>query len=705
MSTSMKAAFTLTLEDKLSAGLDRIKKQFDELRGKGNQLTLGKLERGGDLLRTLTQEVRGLTSSLRTVSATADRAWASVKRMGSATANWGRNTFGKSSNIGAMQAAAAGYSVYGPLESVSELSNTLRHSAITAHQYGPDADRMMASQRALYTGTAINTAQGSHAIAEAGFWMALTGMSTQLVEKLVPLSAKIATAYNTQVGDAAKTAFGLNYSMGIGAPDMERALGMLALLGKHGHFLFADQAKSMPGITAAAQLSHMTGMGSLEEIGAAMQISMKVVDPAQPNMAATNLETFLRQIQQAREDKVFEKYGVDIDGVLMTAAGKGISPMEAILSKIRQIQDREAKAHHITDPGQRAQSDTAILNHLFRSSEAVTFASAMLHNLEEYQHLKEIAHDVTTDMIDKDFHEAMRDVNSQMKLFHEETTQLVDRLGSGFEPVLHLVNKGLLGLIHGMDWLDKKMPGLGNGVLAFGGGLLVVLAAIGAIGFVAPAVIAGFELIAGLVGVLLTPIGLMAGAIAALAVAGYEIYDNWDEVVPVLKEFGDAVGSVFYGAMDTIHDWMMNGLQAAGNAWDDMVTKVTSNDTVKAALGLLSTAWDGVKTAAQTAFNAMDGFEGGRISQVFGGIRDIVKEIADALKAIGDYFAPKDMTETLLNPTGGDGPGGSNLALGHTSVIDFIFHMPDGVTGKAGATPPGVRVTTAPNPGPTTNRH
>lgn len=708
MTTAMRAAFTLTLEDKLSSGLENIKKSFDALVNVGNKLTLGKLERGGDLLRTVTQEVKNLTSNLRSIEGVADRAWASMKRMGSAGMNWTRNTFGKSSRIGAFQGAAAGYSVYAPLESAAELSNTLRHSAITAHQYGPDADRMMASQRALYTSTALATGQSSHKIAESGFWMALTGMSADLVSALTPMAAKIATAYNADVSDASKTAFGLNYSMGIGKDDMERALGMLALFGKHGHFLFADQAKSMPGIAAAAQMSHMTGMGALEEIGAAMQISMKVVDPAQPAMAATNLEQFLRQIQRSRDDKTFSKYGVDLGGVLMDAAGKGISPMEAALGKIKQIQDREALKHHITDPNKRAQSDTAILNHLFTSAEAATFASAMLHNLKEYEELKKFGHNVSTSMIDKDFNESMRDLSSQMKLFHEETTQLVDRLGFGFEPVLHLINAGLLVLIHSLDWLDKRMPGLGSGVLATAGGLLVLVGVLGIVGAALPAVLTGLELLA-------TVIGAIAGSalfpLAGFALIGYEIYSNWADVEPVVRRVGDAIGTFAEGAIGKMRSWMMDGLWAVSDAWDAMSAKIMANDTVIAALGLLSGAWGAIKMAAGAAFDAMDKITGGALSVALGGIRDIVQEIAQAFKDIAgaiDKFADATgFNKALINPTpipdGDVGPGGGDTRLGATPIVEFLIHLADGLKGEVVKTHPSVKVTT-PDPGRTTNR-
>ncbi len=529
MATNMKAAFTLTLEDKLSSGLNAIKESLDRLKTVGGGLTLGKLQAGGDVLRTIGREAMNLTSNINGIEAAAGRAALRMKQMimpkMQAMKEWGGKTFGPQSKVGAFAAAAEGYSLYKPLESAAELSNILRHSAITAHQYGPAADSMMERQRLLYTQTAMRTAQPSHEITEAGFWMALTGMDAKLVDKLVPMSAKIATAYNAKVGDAGKTAFGLNYSMGIGSDDMERAMGMLALLGKHGHFLFADQAKEMPGVAAAAQNSHMTGMGSLEQIGAALQISMKVVDPSQPAMASTNLISFLSQIQRARDDKTFSRYGADLPAILMDAAKHGISPMEATLAEIKKIQDREAKNHHITDPAQRAQSDTAIMNHLFVQQEAGRFAAAMLHNMDEYMHLKTLAHDTSSDMITQDFQEAMRDLSSNLNLLKEGVTQVVDRLGRGFSPVLSVANFGLGKLVTGMEELDKKFPGVADAALAVTGGMLALGAALATIGFVAPAVAAGGSLVAGAA----AGIGLLNPFTLVTALPAYLGYKAWGE--------------------------------------------------------------------------------------------------------------------------------------------------------------------------------
>ena len=540
----MKASFTLLLEDKLTAGMKKIGQAFVDLRKTGNELGLGKLERGADFLRTVGQEVKNLTSELRTVEAVADRAWAAMKRMGSvgfqgvaSTARnvgaFGKRALGEGGLIGAATAAGGAYALMKPAQSYGDLSNILRHSAITAHKYGPDADLMMASQRGIYQRTAIETAQPSHKIAESGFWMSLTGMAPEIVQQMTPLSARIATAYKADVGEATKTAFALNYSLGIGTSDMERAMGMLALMGKHGHFLFSDQAKYAPGVFALGGMQNMKGMKGLEELGAAMQISMKVVDPSQPNMAAHNLEQFLGQIQQSREEKTFKKYGADLDAILMDAAGKGISPMEATLRTIRKIQNNYAKAHHITDPRKRNQANETVLSGVLGGrKEAFMFAGAMLEHWDEYEELKGLGRGVHLGMIGADYNEAKRDISSQNHIIGEVGTQVEDRLGRGFEPIIGRLAELGTSFVANIGKIDDKFPGLIDSVLVVTGSMIALGAALAAIGVVGPAIGTGIGIAATGIAGITNPFTAIAALPALLMAKAWSERHEGEDVNP-----------------------------------------------------------------------------------------------------------------------------------------------------------------------------
>src|ERR1700722_1194338 len=146
MSGSMKASVTLTLEDKLFSGLQRLQKQMQKLKEEGQQLNLGKLERAGDSLRVLQREFQAVTSEARSLVGVADRAWAAMKRMAQVpmqhlragfNAVGPQSQFGK--NVGIIGGAVAGYSVIKPVESYADFQNVALHSAITQNMSGPAA--------------------------------------------------------------------------------------------------------------------------------------------------------------------------------------------------------------------------------------------------------------------------------------------------------------------------------------------------------------------------------------------------------------------------------------------------------------------------------------------------------------------------------------------------------------------------------------
>ena len=696
---------TLTLKDELSSGLDRIKSEFETLKNLGRGLTLGHLEQGGNVLRQVAREAQNLTSSLERVGAVADRVWTKLKRVGSAV---GR-AMDDQGRVGGFAAAATAYSVAKPIMSAAEYSNTLAHTAITAHQYEADADRMKLALRLRYNEIARTTAQDSHKIGEAGFWLSLTGMDPALVAKMVPTSAKIATAYNTEVGDASRTGFALNYNMGIGADDMERALAMMALLGKHGHYLFQDQAKSMPGVAAAAQRSGMTGMGSLAEIGAAMQISMKVVDPAQPAMAATNLEAFLQQIQQAREEKTFSKFGIDLENALMNGAAKGVSPLNNVLGLIHRAQEHEVKRLHLTNPAQINQSNAHVLSHIMGGrKEAMTFAGAMLANPDEFMHLvkmaKAIGSGADDQMINKDFAEAMRDMSSAVKLLTENLRQGEDRVGFASAPLVKAGNWAVGGALDVLNDLDKKMPGAADAAILATAAILSFGAALATLGVVGPVVAKGWAMVSPVLGAavrgvaflsrglvsaggagleaagLLTATGATIASVALIAVASAaDIYLNWDRFSPFFRKIGDGIESLLWGIADLFKfmgtlnpDFALAAIREIGSGIESILS------------GALQTA---IALVGDLALG-LNNLSGGMLFEVFKALNDKLLEIGRSLLGDRDTNQKKYEEYNKQHPDslpdrgqyGGGSPMGDQGSTGGANETVIILRAEPGTS-------------------------
>lgn len=142
MAGPLVASLRLTLVDDLANGLNRLKNMLQGLRDIGRSLTLGKLGEGGAVtaLRDITNEARGLTSSLRGIEGAADRAWGAMKRMGTGAAEWGKKTFGPMSNVGAVGAMVSGATLAAPVVQYAAWEDQLRHIAITKGLSGAAAD-------------------------------------------------------------------------------------------------------------------------------------------------------------------------------------------------------------------------------------------------------------------------------------------------------------------------------------------------------------------------------------------------------------------------------------------------------------------------------------------------------------------------------------------------------------------------------------
>jgi phage-related protein len=97
------------------------------------------------------------------------------------------------------------------------------------------------------------------------------------------------------------------------------------------------------------------------------------------------------------------------------------------------------------------------------------------------------------------------------------------------------------------DWINKN-PQLARDLILVAGAISGLVTFVGVLGLALPPLIAGFT-------ALLGPVGLVAGAIIALGIAGYALYANWDvikakaiEIWGSISAFFQQVGSEISGA-------------------------------------------------------------------------------------------------------------------------------------------------------------
>ena len=493
----MKAAFTLTLDDKLSSGLNTIKKSFEDLRSKGNTLGLGKLEKTEALFRTIGREIKNLTSDLRTVEATADRGWAGLKRMASVKfQGMEKRLFGKDGfqgpghevkhvgQIGAIGGAIAGVSLIKPAQDYATFENTLRHIAITEKLSGPAVEKEVARLTKNLKAEALATGQSSEGLSHAYTFLITTGMTPELVDKLMPSHAKAATAYNISSESMGQAVFALNDSFKIPHEEMGAALSAMAYAAKEAHFTVENFSQFLPAIGGRMQLLGMTGRGAADTAFAALETVVK--NSSQPGQAATNFQDLMNYMTAPIATRSFAHQGINLPGSLIAAEKKGINPLDAFLGLV----ERQIK-------GKSPVEAAAIVGKLIHNQEAATAALSILQHKEEFMRMREKFGKVGADTLETDFQTAYRAPEIQIRSGKEAAEQGERRVGEGFMPIVDFVVDGLKKIVTGMDDLDVKFPGVTDGILKVTGGLLAMAAALAAVGFVAPAVAAGGSLVAG----------------------------------------------------------------------------------------------------------------------------------------------------------------------------------------------------------------
>lgn len=748
--TTLRAALELRLEDKLTAGLNSLKGILSGLRDAGRQLTLGRLEQGGDVLRRVSSEAVSLVGHLKHIVTNADAAHAALGRMGTAVSNWSSKTFGPESRIGALGAAAQGFSVIAPMREYASFENIARHSAITEGFSGAAANAETQRLMAMFQKDALEAKQSSTSIAQAYQDLIQTGMTPEMAEKLLPIHSRAATAYNIDPEALGHAVAALQMNLGIGENDMAGALASMALASKSGRFKVEDFSRFLPGITGNLSSMGMKGRGAADLAFAALETIMK--NSADPSTGATDFADFMNYISSptaaramafeskglgAEARRFIEKHnlsGLDLYAVKDDARAKGIDPITAILGTL------QAKFKGLPPDVMRD-----ALGAFFHNQQARDAVMALLQHKDDLLSLRAKLGGADTAMMGRDYATAADAPQKNLDLAMEQLTQLGRTAGNGFLPILLLINSGLSkfnGLLNG---LDHMLPGVKSDFLLLVGGTLSFGAAVGAIGFVMPTVIAGanmlwgvlrggwsvlrllgnagmfvIDALAGVLGVSTVAAGAIIGAVLLIAAAAYDIYANWDQFKGYFETMWQGVEDVFNGFKEFLFGVFNLDLDRAIAGWQQMM---------HGAGEIFGGALDIIKQLFLDLFNTVDGWTGGALLGTFHAIRDAVGGIIDKIRewiellkngAVGRLLGVSDKPAAAGDkPAGGADDAGalagagldpSGLGLlmpsGKVSVTVGVDDSGKLVVKQASSDSASVKVNApAVNPGQTLGRH
>lgn len=519
--------------------------------------------------------------------------------------------------IGAATAIISAISFMGPLNEAAAFQQQLLDIAGTAELTGSAAFKFVDEAKAKYEAMALEIGQTSETIAAGAGKMIAAGLDVKDVHASLKYIGEAATAANASFDDMAGVATSMMQNLKVPADQVRDSLGALVSAGKLGSFELKDMAREFPNLTSQVSKFGVTGREAVNFLGAGLQVAMK--GAADTSIAANNFSNFLAKALAPRTVKNFETLGVDIEKVMKDAATKGINPLEAILSKVRQISGvsqkeidgymKKAKANGLA--GAEALSyvrnelekigAAGKISEIFGDQQVLDFVVPALANVDTFKEIKAQVASATGAMTDADFETQMQGLNVQKRMLTEIGTQFSREWGLAFGTWLPVINAGLTSLLKSFRDIDAASGGWLKKALGFGAGMVLLATAIGAIGFVLPVVTAGFSALAAVVGVLFSPIGAL---IALIAGAGVAIWQNWDAIAPQLKDFWLGLKDTASEAWEGIKNaWGKASPYLAalwrrlkrdgGNAWTAISEKA-------------GTAWDSIKQKTKGAFTSIN---------------------------------------------------------------------------------------------------
>jgi TP901 family phage tail tape measure protein len=460
------------------------------------------------------------------------------------------------------------------------------------------------------------------------------GMKPTEAAQIIGSIGRVGTAFKVDLADGAQSAFANINNLKIGLSQTAQALDIMAAGGNAGAFEMRDMAKFFPGLSAQAQALGQSGLGAVADLTAALQIARRATGTA--DEAGNNVQNLLAKINSPTVIAAFQKkFGVDLPAALKAAYTQGKTPMEA-LAEVTQ---------------KALGGDLSKIGFVVEDMQAQSALRALILNMDDYRKIRaQISNASGT--TDKAFRQReLQDASVAWMSFKGSVSALAITLGTTLLPVatefFGYLNTGIGAVSR---WAQanpeaaRSLMTLAAGIAAARVGLGVLQFAFGSIlGPIATAwgwfskiravggLVSIFPRVAQAFGVLRTAAmflgqGMMRAGMmmlanpmilvivligAAIALAAYLIYTNWDKIKAAFSAgvamigqawqwikdkfnagvaFLQGLGSQMWSIGSNIVQGIANGITgAAGAVWNAIKGVVTGGiDGAKRLLGIKS---------------------------------------------------------------------------------------------------------------------
>ncbi|WP_236527277.1 phage tail tape measure protein, partial [Pseudomonas syringae] len=320
------------------------------------------------------------------------------------------------------------------------------------------------------------------------------GMSLDKALSYAPVAAKFAVGQGASGTDTANMIQALQQNAKITDPKvMEKALEAIAMQGQAGSFEASDMARWFPQLLAGMGKLGVTGMDSVSQLGAMLQVQMKTAGGS--DEAANNLKNWMEKIGSPDVVKSYKDVGIDYQGSLNTGIQKGMSTLESSFAlaqhyiektdpaKAKKMKDATDKISKEADPAKAKEMLDSLeqalrTGDLFADMQVKAALTAYSQNRALYEQLKKDSQNASG-ILDKNLAER-RGASSQI---WSETFQAVNdsmrSIGDAIRPVTDAVAKGITATAKEFTALSDTSKPVVLAIASIGAGLLALKSAAG----------------------------------------------------------------------------------------------------------------------------------------------------------------------------------------------------------------------------------
>ncbi|MCM8743189.1 phage tail tape measure protein [Pseudomonas koreensis] len=452
----------------------------------GADKLLSKYEKNLDLLKKQGVEVGRLSKAYATMGRVA--AGAELKALGHRQLDEGRQ--GMKSTLGQAGALTAAAAI--PTKVSADYGAIIRDIAIKANIANTPEETQLSK---TVIDTSRDTGMARNQVAELVNALVGAGMELDKALAYAPTAAKFAVGQGSDGTETAKMINALGQNAKITDPAvMQKALEAIAYQGQAGSFEAVDMAKWFPELLAGMGKLGITGMDSVSQLGAMLQVQMKTAGGS--DEAANNLKNWMEKIGSGETVKAYEKAGIDYKGSMQTGLQNGKSTLEssfALAQKYIEATDPKRAAEMAkavagiskeSDPekakGMMKSLEEALrTGDLFADMQVKAALTAYMQNKDLYEQLKKDSANATG-ILDKNLAERRQTSAQKWSEMAQSMDDAMRSIGDAIRPVTDAVAEGITNVSRQLASLSDESPRLVTAIGTAVAGLVALKGAVSA---------------------------------------------------------------------------------------------------------------------------------------------------------------------------------------------------------------------------------